>query len=182
MDDNVCNVWASWQHLILHFISILRSPHASSLAALITIFSLLYNTNHLTVVGSTKKKILPNHICCCSAFVRYIPVPLFPCQLLSCFDTFWHITFYNVVLIGFWPESKSFSDEGIGPIPSKWRGICQHGNKDRVHCNRSIFLSASCQFYPTILIALSFFSMNLTGLIRLCFTFFLASQVYNGNF
>ncbi|KAF3975342.1 hypothetical protein CMV_001411 [Castanea mollissima] len=39
---------------------------------------------------------------------------------------------------GVWPESKSFSDEGIGPIPSKWRGICQHGNKDEVHCNRKL--------------------------------------------
>ncbi|XP_058733827.1 subtilisin-like protease SBT5.3 [Vicia villosa] len=26
---------------------------------------------------------------------------------------------------GVWPESKSFSDEGYGPIPKKWKGICQ---------------------------------------------------------
>lgn len=27
---------------------------------------------------------------------------------------------------GVWPESMSFSDEGLGPIPSKWKGICQN--------------------------------------------------------
>ena len=26
---------------------------------------------------------------------------------------------------GVWPESKSFSDEGFGPPPSKWKGACQ---------------------------------------------------------
>ena len=40
-------------------------------------------------------------------------------------------------LVGVWPESPSFSDEGFGPIPSKWRGICQ--TEDGVRCNRSIF-------------------------------------------
>ncbi|CAK9321726.1 unnamed protein product [Citrullus colocynthis] len=35
---------------------------------------------------------------------------------------------------GVWPESKSFSDEGYGPVPSKWRGICQ--TDSTFHCNR----------------------------------------------
>ncbi|XP_061365854.1 subtilisin-like protease SBT5.3 isoform X2 [Gastrolobium bilobum] len=39
---------------------------------------------------------------------------------------------------GVWPESKSFSDEGLGPIPSKWRGICDNGTDPGFHCNRKL--------------------------------------------
>ncbi|XP_062079081.1 subtilisin-like protease SBT5.4 [Humulus lupulus] len=40
---------------------------------------------------------------------------------------------------GVWPESKSFSEyEGIGPIPSKWRGSCQPTIGDKIHCNRKL--------------------------------------------
>jgi len=41
-------------------------------------------------------------------------------------------------MLGVWPESKSFSDEGMGPIPKKWRGICQvdKQNQDKFYCNR----------------------------------------------
>jgi hypothetical protein len=27
---------------------------------------------------------------------------------------------------GIWPESESFSDEGFGPPPKKWKGSCQN--------------------------------------------------------
>lgn len=52
--------------------------------------------------------------------------------------------------LGVWPESKSFSDEGLGPIPSKWKGYCQSENKDGVHCNRSIVIFASYADYPEL--------------------------------
>lgn len=29
---------------------------------------------------------------------------------------------------GIWPESESFSDEGFGPPPEKWKGMCQTKN------------------------------------------------------
>ncbi|XP_057418727.1 subtilisin-like protease SBT5.4 [Lotus japonicus] len=41
---------------------------------------------------------------------------------------------------GVWPESKSFSDEGMGPAPTKWHGKCEvdKNNKDKFHCNRKL--------------------------------------------
>ena len=36
---------------------------------------------------------------------------------------------------GVWPESRSFSDKGVGPIPAKWRGICQ---LDKFRYNRKL--------------------------------------------
>lgn len=35
---------------------------------------------------------------------------------------------------GIWPESKSFSDEGFGPPPSKWKGTCQ--SSKNFTCNK----------------------------------------------
>ncbi|KAK9057892.1 hypothetical protein SSX86_022731 [Deinandra increscens subsp. villosa] len=37
---------------------------------------------------------------------------------------------------GVWPESKSFSPKGYGPIPSKWKGGCE--NDTLVHCNNKL--------------------------------------------
>ncbi|XP_057972825.1 subtilisin-like protease SBT3.9 [Malania oleifera] len=40
---------------------------------------------------------------------------------------------------GIWPESESFNDGDMGPIPSHWKGICQEGEKFNLsNCNRKI--------------------------------------------
>ncbi|KAI3457750.1 hypothetical protein Pfo_014413 [Paulownia fortunei] len=39
---------------------------------------------------------------------------------------------------GVWPESPSFSDEGFGPIPPKWKGRCQKDGNSPFPCNRKL--------------------------------------------
>ncbi|KAL8141416.1 hypothetical protein V2J09_007437 [Rumex salicifolius] len=42
----------------------------------------------------------------------------------------------GVLDTGIWPESESFNDQGLGPIPSKWKGVCQKSNSFR--CNKKL--------------------------------------------
>ncbi|CAK7357469.1 unnamed protein product [Dovyalis caffra] len=46
----------------------------------------------------------------------------------------------GVLDTGIWPESKSFSDKKLGPIPSRWKGVCESGTrfKAKSHCNKKI--------------------------------------------
>uniref|UniRef100_A0A199U9T9 Subtilisin-like protease n=1 Tax=Manihot esculenta TaxID=3983 RepID=A0A199U9T9_MANES len=41
---------------------------------------------------------------------------------------------------GVWPESKAFRDEGLGPIPSRWKGVCKSGKmfNAALHCSKKI--------------------------------------------
>ncbi|KAG0559501.1 hypothetical protein KC19_10G110000 [Ceratodon purpureus] len=40
---------------------------------------------------------------------------------------------------GVWPESNSFSDVGLGPIPARWKGTCETGpGFNTSHCNRKL--------------------------------------------
>lgn len=43
------------------------------------------------------------------------------------------------VVVGVWPESESFNDNGVGPVPSHWKGGCQSGeNFELTNCNRKL--------------------------------------------
>ncbi|WVZ59900.1 hypothetical protein U9M48_009985 [Paspalum notatum var. saurae] len=59
-------------------------------------------------------------------------------------DSIWkHAKFGQDVIIanldsGVWPESSSFTDDGMGEVPKRWKGSCQDAVKYGVPCNKKL--------------------------------------------
>lgn len=50
-----------------------------------------------------------------------------------------HDVVVGVLDTGVWPESESFNDTGMRPVPSHWKGACETGRGFRKHhCNKKI--------------------------------------------
>lgn len=53
-----------------------------------------------------------------------------------------YVLIYSAWNIGIWPESESFNDKDMGPIPSRWKGTCVKADDfNPSNCNRLVHVT-----------------------------------------
>ncbi|KAK2978864.1 LOW QUALITY PROTEIN: hypothetical protein RJ640_030913, partial [Escallonia rubra] len=92
-------------------------------------------SNHSAVVSVFKSQVLELHTTRTWSFMGARPGSPFT-SLADKGD-------YDVIVghfdSGVWPEHSSFSSEGLGPVPDRFRGVCETGDSFTTdHCNRKL--------------------------------------------
>eukprot|EP00249_Psilotum_nudum_P000549 c12466_g1_i1 orf=1-1308(-) len=117
----------SYKHGFNGFSAILEPEQASAISAMPGVVSVFPNTArvlHTTdswhFLGLVTEGVVPNYsLWTKAAFGTDV--------IIGLLDT------------GVWPESESFNDDGMGPIPSRWKGICESGTDfNAFNCNRKL--------------------------------------------
>ncbi|KAH9303605.1 hypothetical protein KI387_008009 [Taxus chinensis] len=90
----------------------------------------------LAVIPSSRKKITTTRT---PQFLNLASSSSSSSGLWSQYSTYGEDIIIGVIDTGIWPESQSFSDEGLGPVPARWKGNCENGQEfNSSNCNRKI--------------------------------------------
>ncbi|KAK0580478.1 hypothetical protein LWI29_002405 [Acer saccharum] len=119
------SIMYSYKHGFSGFAAVLTRPQAKLIADL------------PGVVHVVPNRILSLHTTRSWDFLRVKPHILNGLLSKSTHSSYGSII--GVMDTGIWPESESFRDEGMGEVPSRWRGMCQEGEGfNHSNCNRKI--------------------------------------------
>ncbi|KAJ0987498.1 hypothetical protein J5N97_005854 [Dioscorea zingiberensis] len=132
----------SWFNSYLESLSLSPSIHLLySYTPLLPAFAALIPSSHLSLLLSHPsvlhyhpETIIPLHTTRSPDFLGLPPTPSSPAATLDATDVI-----VAVLDTGVWPESPSFSDTGLPPVPPRWRGRCDAGvDFSPSLCNRKL--------------------------------------------
>ncbi|CAO2038010.1 unnamed protein product [Urochloa humidicola] len=128
-DEALKSILYSYKHGFSGFAAMLTEPQAKTIASLPGVVSVKANARYR--LGTTRSW-------------NFLGLDYHSYQSSTSSDLLQKAKFGEDVIVGvvdsgIWPESRSFDDSGYGPVPARWKGVCQPGEAfNATNCNRKI--------------------------------------------